>query len=311
MKTTLCPYLQENKMNYDIVIIGAGTAGLTAALYAARAGKKVLILENESIGGQIATSPKVENYPGFSEISGMEFSDRLYEQASALGVELELDKAEKITDNGDNKTVKTEYGEFTCKAVIIATGVKHRHLGIEAEEKYMGRGVSYCAVCDGAFYKGKDVAVVGGGNSAVQSAIMLSNICNKVYLIHRRDEFRCEKKLSDEVRAIENIELVLSSTVQDLKGEDKLTTVIIENKSGETEEISAEGLFVLVGQIPENGAFADIITLDESGYIVAGEDCKTNVDGVFAAGDCRTKAIRQLTTAAADGSVAALAACSM
>lgn len=298
-------------MNYDIVIIGAGTAGLTAALYAARAGKKVLILENESIGGQIATSPKVENYPGFSEISGMEFSDRLYEQASALGVELELDKAEKITDNGDNKTVKTEYGEFTCKAVIIATGVKHRHLGIEAEEKYMGRGVSYCAVCDGAFYKGKDVAVVGGGNSAVQSAIMLSNICNKVYLIHRRDEFRCEKKLSDEVRAIENIELVLSSTVQDLKGEDKLTTVIIENKSGETEEISAEGLFVLVGQIPENGAFADIITLDESGYIVAGEDCKTNVDGVFAAGDCRTKAIRQLTTAAADGSVAALAACSM
>ena len=298
-------------MNYDIVIIGAGTAGLTAAIYAARAGKKVLILENESIGGQIATSPKVENYPGFSEISGMEFSDRLYEQASALGVELELDKAEKITDNGDNKTVKTEYGEFTCKAVIIATGVKHRHLGIEAEEKYMGRGVSYCAVCDGAFYKGKDVAVVGGGNSAVQSAIMLSNICNKVYLIHRRDEFRCEKKLSDEVRAIENIELVLSSTVQNLKGEDKLTTVIIENKSGETEEISAEGLFVLVGQIPENGAFADIITLDESGYIVAGEDCKTNVDGVFAAGDCRTKAIRQLTTAAADGSVAALAACSM
>ena len=298
-------------MNYDIVIIGAGTAGLTAAIYAARAGKKVLILENESIGGQIATSPKVENYPGFSEISGMEFSDRLYEQASALGVELELDKAEKITDNGDNKTVKTEYGEFTCKSVIIATGVKHRHLGIEAEEKYMGRGVSYCAVCDGAFYKGKDVAVVGGGNSAVQSAIMLSNICNKVYLIHRRDEFRCEKKLSDEVRAIENIELVLSSTVQDLKGEDKLTTVIIENKSGETEEISAEGLFVLVGQIPENNAFADLIALDESGYIVAGEDCKTNVEGIFAAGDCRTKAIRQLTTAAADGSVSALAACNM
>ncbi len=298
-------------MNYDIVIIGAGTAGLTAAIYAARAGKKVLILENESIGGQIATSPKVENYPGFSEISGMEFSDRLYEQASALGVELELDRAEKIIDNGESKTVKTEYGEFTCKAVIIATGVKHRHLGIEAEEKYMGRGVSYCAVCDGAFYKGKDVAVVGGGNSAVQSAIMLSNICNKVYLIHRRDEFRCEKKLSDEVRAIENVELVLNSTVKDLQGEGKLSTIVTENKSGEIKEINAEGLFVLVGQIPENGAFADIITLDESGYIVAGEDCKTNIDGVFAAGDCRTKAIRQLTTAAADGSVAALAACSM
>ena len=298
-------------MNYDIVIIGAGTAGLTAAIYAARAGKKVLILENEGIGGQIATSPKVENYPGFSEISGMEFSDRLYEQASALGVELELDRAEKIIDNGESKTVKTEYGEFICKAVIIATGVKHRHLGIEAEEKYMGRGVSYCAVCDGAFYKGKDVAVVGGGNSAVQSAIMLSNICNKVYLIHRRDEFRCEKKLSDEVRAIENIELVLNSTVKDLQGDGKLSTVITENNSGEVKEINAEGLFVLVGQIPENSAFADIITLDDSGYIVAGEDCKTNVEGIFAAGDCRTKAIRQLTTAAADGSVSALAACNM
>ena len=282
MKTTLCPYLQENKMNYDIVIIGAGTAGLTAAIYAARAGKKVLILENEGIGGQIATSPKVENYPGFSEISGMEFSDRLYEQASALGVELELDRAEKITDNGESKTVKTEYSEFNCKSVIIATGVKHRHLGIEAEEKYMGRGVSYCAVCDGAFYKGKNVAVVGGGNSAVQSAIMLSNICNKVYLIHRRDEFRCEKKLSDEVRAIENVELVLNSTVKDLLGDDKLATIVTENKSGEVKEINAEGLFVLVGQIPENSAFADLIALDESGYIVAGEDCKTNVEGIFA-----------------------------
>lgn len=298
-------------MNYDIVIIGAGTAGLTAAIYAARAGKKVLILENEGIGGQIATSPKVENYPGFHEISGMEFSDKLYSQADALGVELELDRAEKIIDNGETKTVKTEYSEFTCKAVIIATGVKHRHLGIEAEEKYMGRGVSYCAVCDGAFYKGKDVAVVGGGNSAVQSAIMLSNICNKVYLIHRRDEFRCEKKLSDEVRAIENIELVLNSTVKDLEGEGKLSAIVTENKNGEIKTINAEGLFVLVGQIPENSAFSDLITLDESGYIVAGEDCKTNIEGVFAAGDCRTKEIRQLTTAAADGSVAALAACNL
>ncbi len=298
-------------MDYDIVIIGAGCAGLTASIYAARAGKKVLILENEGIGGQIATSPKVENYPGFSSISGMEFSDKLYEQADVLGVSLELDKAEKIIDNGATKTVKTEYGEYTCKAVIIATGVKHRHLGIEAEEKYMGKGVSYCAVCDGAFYKGKAVAVVGGGNSAVQSAIMLSGICEKVYLIHRRDSFRCEQKLSDEVKAIENVELVLDSTVKDLEGEDKLSTVIVENKSGEQRKLDAQGLFVLVGQIPENSTFADTIKLDESGYIVAGEDCKTNVDGVFAAGDCRTKAIRQLTTAAADGSVAALSACNL
>lgn len=298
-------------MDYDIVIIGAGCAGLTASIYAARAGKKVLILENEGIGGQIATSPKVENYPGFLEISGMEFSDKLYEQADALGVTLELDKAEKIIDNGDSKTVKTEYGEYNCKAVIIATGVKHRHLGIDAEEKYMGRGVSYCAVCDGAFYKGKDVAVVGGGNSAVQSAIMLSAICRKVYLIHRRDTFRCEQKLSEEVRNIKNIELVLDSTIADLNGDDKLSTISVENKAGERTNIMAEGLFVLVGQIPENSTFSDIINLDESGYIIAGEDCKTNVYGVFSAGDCRTKAIRQLTTAAADGSVAALAACNI
>lgn len=297
--------------DYDIVIIGAGTAGLTASIYAARAGKKVLILENEGIGGQIATSPKVENYPGFLEISGMEFSDKLYEQAEALGVTLELDKAEKIIDNGEYKTVKTEYGEFTCKAVIIATGVKHRHLGIEAEEKYMGRGVSYCAVCDGAFYKGRTVAVVGGGNSAVQSAIMLSNICEKVYLIHRRDTFRCENKLSEEVKKTENIELVLDSVIKDLEGEDKLSAIIVENKTGETKRIEVAGLFVLVGQIPENSTFADTVNLDESGYIIAGEDCKTNMNGVFAAGDCRTKAIRQLTTAAADGSVAALAACNM
>lgn len=295
-------------MKYDIVVIGAGCAGLTAAIYASRAGKKVLILENESIGGQIATSPKVENYPGFSSISGMEFSDRLYEQAAALGVELELDKALKIIDNVTSKTVVAEYGEYECKAVIIATGVKHRHLGIDAEDKFMGKGVSYCAVCDGAFYKDKTVAVVGGGNSAVQSAIMLSGICEKVYLIHRRDSFRCEKKLSDEVRAINNIELVLDSTVKDLNGEEKLSEIITENRSGEITSIKAEGLFVLVGQVPENSVFADVIDLDESGYIVAGEDCKTNVDGIFAAGDCRTKSIRQLTTAAADGSVSALAA---
>ncbi len=296
---------------YDIVIIGAGCAGLTAAIYAARAGKSVLILENEGIGGQIATSPKVENYPGFASISGMEFSDKLYEQADALGVSLELDKAEKIIDNSSTKTVKTEYGEYECKAVIIATGVKHRRLGIEAEEKYMGRGVSYCAVCDGAFYKGKTVAVVGGGNSAVQSAIMLSGICEKVYLIHRRDTFRCEARLSDEVKQIKNVELVLNSTVKNLEGEGKLSAVIVESKAGAEAKLDAEGIFVLVGQVPENSNFADIITLDESGYIVAGEDCKTNVEGIFAAGDCRTKAIRQLTTAAADGSVAALSACNM
>lgn len=296
-------------MDYDIIIIGAGCAGLTASIYAARAGKRVLILENESIGGQIASSPKVENYPGFASISGIEFSDKLYEQAEALGVELELDKAKDIIDNRNYKIVKTEYGEYTCKSVIIATGVKHRHLDIENAEKYTGKGISYCAVCDGAFYKGKDVTVVGGGNAAIQSAIMLSNICNKVYLIHRRNAFRCEQKLSDEINSIHNIELVLNSTIKDIKGNEKITDIIVENNLGEQNTIKAEGLFVLIGQIPENQIFVNIVNLDEAGYIVAKEDCKTNCPGIFVAGDCRTKSIRQLTTAAADGAVAALAAC--
>lgn len=251
-------------MKYDIIIIGAGCAGLTASIYASRAGKKVLIIENESIGGQISTSPKVENYPGFSSISGMEFSDKLYQQAEALGVELELDRAEKIIDNGSYKTVITEYGEYEAGSIIIASGVKHRHLGIDAEERLFGKGVSYCAVCDGAFYKDKAVAVVGGGNSAIQSAIMLSAICSKVYLIHRRDTFRCEQKLTDEVKTIDNIELVLDSTVKDLEGEEKLSAVITETKDGENRKISVEGVFVLIGQVPENSAFSDLIELDES-----------------------------------------------
>ncbi|MBQ9551348.1 MAG: FAD-dependent oxidoreductase [Clostridia bacterium] len=292
----------------DIIIVGAGCAGLTAAIYAARAGKTVTILENEGIGGQISTSPRVENYPGIKSISGIEFSDRLFDQASDLGVELQLARAEGIEKNDNGFTVKTEYGDLTARAVILATGCRHRHLGLPEEDRFAGKGVSYCAVCDGAFYKSKTVAVAGGGNAALQNALMLAEICEKVYLIHRRDTYRAEDQLVGQINAVSNIEPVLNATVSRLNGSDKLESVTV-NQNGSEKEIAMDCLFVSIGQQADNAAFADLVTLDENGYIVAGEDCKTSCEGVFAAGDCRTKVIRQLTTAAADGAVAALAAC--
>ena len=292
----------------DIIIVGAGCAGLTAAIYAARAGKTVTILENEGIGGQISTSPRVENYPGIKSISGIEFSDRLFDQACDLGVELQLARAEGIEKNGGGFTVKTEYGDLTARAVILATGCRHRHLGLPEEDRFAGKGVSYCAVCDGAFYKGRTVAVAGGGNAALQNALMLAEICEKVYLIHRRDTYRAEDQLVGQINAVPNIEPVLNATVSRLNGSGKLESVTV-NQNGSQKEIGMDCLFVSIGQQADNAAFADLVTLDENGYIVAGEDCKTSCEGVFAAGDCRTKAIRQLTTAAADGAVAALAAC--
>ena len=293
---------------YDIIIIGAGPAGLTAAIYAARSGKSVLVYEKEGIGGQIAFSPRVENYPGIRSVSGSEFADNLYEQALSFGVDIELETVIGIETNGDIKTVLTESGKEQCKKIIIATGVQHKKLGLPEEDDYVGRGVSYCAVCDGAFFKNSDVAVVGGGNAALRSAQMLSGICSKVYLIHRRNEFRGEKMIVDELSSLGNVEFVLDSVVSSIKGDDDLSAVEIENKiTGVHTTLDVSALFVCVGQVPSNEAFKDIISLDENGYIIAGEDCKTNIDGVFAVGDCRTKTVRQLTTAAADGAVAALA----
>ncbi|MBO5036786.1 MAG: thioredoxin-disulfide reductase [Clostridia bacterium] len=293
---------------YDIIIIGAGPAGLTAAIYAARSGKSVLVYEKEGIGGQIAFSPRVENYPGIRSVSGSEFADNLYEQALSFGVDIELETVIGIETNGDIKTVLTESGKEQCKKIIIATGVQHKKLGLPEEDDYVGRGVSYCAVCDGAFFKNSDVAVVGGGNAALRSAQMLSGICSKVYLIHRRNEFRGEKMIVDELSSLANVEFVLDSVVSSIKGDDDLSAVEIENKiTGVHTTLDVSALFVCVGQVPSNEAFKDIISLDENGYIIAGEDCKTNIDGIFAVGDCRTKTVRQLTTAAADGAVAALA----
>jgi len=295
---------------YDVLIIGGGTAGLTAAVYALRAGKTAMVLEHETFGGQITYSPNVENFPGFKSISGSEFADFLTEQALGLGAETDFCKALKIEDNGNFKKIIADGNVYEAKSIIIATGSKHRHLGIKGEEELSGSGVSYCAVCDGAFFKGKTTCVIGGGNAALQSAMHLSSFCTKVYLIHRRDTFRGEERLAENLKKKENIEFILDTVAEEIKGETEVKSIVIKNvKTGEMTEIETDGVFIAVGQMPENDAFGDMVALDEAGYIIAGEDCKTSKEGIFAAGDCRTKAIRQLTTAASDGTVAALAAC--
>lgn len=295
---------------YDIIIIGAGCAGMTAAVYASRAGKKVLLLEAESFGGQIASSPRVENFPSIRQISGAEFASNLYEQAEALGVQPELEKVTGIRTQGSQKIVVTEDGEYECGAVIIATGVHPRVLGIEGEEDFIGNGISFCAVCDGAFFKDSDVAVVGGGNTALQDTLYLSQICRSVLLIHRRDEFRGEAEMVAAVRKKENVKLVLSSVVDGIAGKDCVEGISVKDLGNdEKTEFSVSAIFIAIGQKPDNEAFREIVQLDENGFIVAGEDCKTSTSGIFVAGDCRTKEVRQLTTAASDGAVAALAAC--
>ena len=296
---------------YDIIIVGGGPAGLTAALYALRAGKSVLVIEKSTFGGQITWSPKVENFPTIVSISGNELADRLMAQAEAQGAEFELDEVVSVELCGDVKKVKTDFGgEFEAKALIIATGAKPRMLGIEREEELTGSGVCFCAVCDGAFYKGKPVAVNGGGNSALQDAMLLSESCSKVYLIHRRDSFRGEAKLVSALEAKDNVEFVLSSSVTALHGEDELTGITVTDVNGNSREIELEGLFVAIGHAPDNEVFAELMELDKGGYADSDESCKTKTPGVFVAGDCRKKQVRQLTTAAADGSAAALAACS-
>lgn len=294
----------------DVVIVGGGTAGLTAAIYLRRAGKTALILEAESFGGQITYSPRVENYPGIPAISGNEFADRLVGQALDLGAEVELERVTGLLKEGDSWEVLTESGKHEAKAVILATGVKHRKLGIDGEERLSGNGVSYCAVCDGAFYKDKVVGVIGGGNAALQSAAFLSGSCKKVYLIHRRDKFRGDEKDVEALKNKGNVEFVLNSRPVEFIGGETLEGAVIENTlTGEKSELKLDGAFVAVGQIPENKEFGGVVALDSDGYLDAGETTVTSSAGIFAAGDCRKKTVRQLTTAAADGASAALAAC--
>lgn len=296
---------------YDLIIVGAGTAGLSAAIYGVRAGKRVLLLEEKVYGGQIISASAVENYPGIRHISGYEFAEELHRQATELGAELKYEKVREIRKHSGFMTVKTGRGAYDCRAVILATGAKNRQLQVEREKELTGAGVSYCATCDGAFCKGKNAAVVGGGNTALEDAVFLSGYCQKVYLIHRRKEFRGEERLIQTLRGKENVELVLESQVVCLNGERHLESVVVRNdRTGKERELSVAALFIAIGQVPDNRAFADLVSLDAYGYIEAGEDCRTSSEGIFAAGDCRTKTVRQLATAAADGAAAAVAACS-
>jgi len=294
---------------YDIIVIGGGPAGLTAATYARRAGKTVLVIEKSAFGGQITWSPRVENFPAFVSISGVELGDKLLEQAMEQGAEVELEEVVGLKVENGVKTVICESGaEFSARALIIATGAKPRMLGLEREEELVGSGVCFCAVCDGAFYKNHPVAVNGGGNSALQDAVLLSESCSKVYLIHRRDSFRGEAKLVEALREKENVEFVLNASVTALLGEGELSAIKVQ-QNGEEREIAVDGLFVAIGHAPDNGIFSEFIELDRAGYAASGENCLTGTPGIFVAGDCRSKSVHQLTTAVADGSVAALAAC--
>ena len=297
---------------YDIIIIGAGPAGLTAALYARRADKKVLVIEKETFGGQITHSPKVENYPGFTVMSGNEFADKLIEQVMFQGAEIELDTVTGIKGDAGQYTVECERGSFEAKSVIIATGSHHRQLGLDKENKFTGEGVSYCAVCDGAFYKDKDVAVIGGGNSALQEAILLSKTSKSVTVVQNLPYLTGEIKLREEIENTANISVILSSVVLEILGEDKFRGIKIKNTETDAEsDIIVDSIFVAIGQQPENEPFKDVVKLNEYGYIVSGESCIPESDkkGIFTAGDCRTKKIRQIATAISDGATAALEAC--
>ena len=293
----------------DIIVIGGGPAGLTAAVYARRAGKSVLVLEKDALGGQITWSPKVENYPAVPAVSGMDLGNRMAEQAMDMGAEVEIDEVLRIEDFGSHKRVYGSFGtEYDARAVILAAGAKPRKLGLKREDELVGSGVGYCAVCDGAFFKGQAVAVNGGGNSALQDAVLLSDLCSRVYLVHRRDSFRGEEALVNLLRGKENVEFVLNAVITELKGDSELSGITVE-QDGVQREIPVGGLFVAIGHEPDLAAFADFLDRDAQGYAASDEGCLTKTEGFFVAGDCRRKKIRQVTTAAADGAVAALAAC--
>lgn len=296
---------------YDIIIVGAGPAGLTAAIYARRADKSVLVLEKGTFGGQMTFSPKIENYPGFCQISGNELADRLVEQAINLGAEIDMQEVMGIRKE-ENGIFCVSCGEcdFMTHSVIIATGSRHRLLGLSKEEQFIGDGISFCAVCDGAFYVNKTVAVIGGGNSALQEAIMLSDGCEKVYIIQNLDFVTGEEKLAAILRERKNVEFIFGHTVEEILGGDTFNGILIKDvKNGEKMRLDLDGMFVAIGQVPDNEQYRNLVSLSDRGYIISDENCLTDTDGLFVAGDCRTKNIRQISTACGDGATAALAAC--
>ncbi len=295
---------------YDIAVIGAGPAGLTAALYALRADKSVLVLEKGAFGGQITFSPKLENYPGTGTLSGNEFAEKLVEQVLEQGAEIEPENVLSVSKKDGVFKVVCEDAEYHAKSVIVATGARHRMLGLENEEKLVGNGISFCAVCDGAFYRDKTVAVIGGGNSALQEALLLSTLCKKVYVIQNLEFLTGEERLAKELEGKQNVELLFSTVVTAFDGESELEALEIMNtQSSEKMKLCLDGVFVAIGLIPQNEPFAAHIELDRNGYADSGEDCTTRTEGMFVAGDCRKKKIRQVATAVGDGAVAALAAC--
>jgi thioredoxin reductase (NADPH) len=290
---------------YDIVIVGAGPAGLTAAIYGRRANKKVLVLEALNYGGQIINTLEIENYPVEEKISGFDFATKIYNQTKNLGAEIVYEKVVDLIDKNDYKEVITTKNTYQAKTVILATGNESRKLGLDNEDELIGRGISYCATCDGAFYKDKIVAVVGGGNSALEDALYLADVAKKVYLIHRKDVFNGEEVTVGKLRDKNNVDFILNSNVTKLISNNNLNGIEVTNNDKETKTIELDGLFVAIGRVPENQNFAKIINLNEKGYIIANEDCHTNVEGIYVAGDTRTKEVRQLVTAASDGAIAA------
>lgn len=297
---------------YDIVVVGSGPAGLTAAIYALRAGKSVMVLEKSAFGGQVTYSPKIENYPGAGTLSGNELAEKMLDQALSLGADVNLATVTgiKLSEDG-TKTVVAEDGEYTCRAVVIATGVKHRLLGVPGEEEMLGEGISFCAVCDGAFYKDKEVAVIGGGNSALQEAVLLSETSSHVTVVQNLDFFTGEAKLVEALRSKGNVSFIMGTVVKEVLSENgELSGIrLAKAEGGEESLLKCDGVFVAIGLIPSNGIFADVARLNDWGYFDSDEGCATSTPGIFVAGDCRSKRIRQITTATADGAVAALAAC--
>lgn len=292
---------------YDLIVIGAGAAGMTAALYALRGGKSVLLLEKGVIGGQITDSPRVENFPSIKEISGLDFSTNLFNQISELGCEFVVDEVLSLTKENNQFIVTTEDEKYTSIAVVIASGVHHRHINIPSEDKYIGKGISYCAVCDGAFYKGQDVSVIGGGNTALQYALLLSNYAKSVTVCNRSNELRAEDILIDQIKGRENIKVLSNVDIQEFTGNDKLEKLIFKNtKTNEQIVVETSGCFVAIGQTPHNEIFKELAELDERGFIIVNNDNNTKTPGLFAAGDCTQKKVRQLTTAVSDGTICGL-----
>lgn len=291
---------------HDVIIIGGGPAGMTAAIYALRGGKSVLIIEKNNFGGQIANSPRVENIPGTKAISGLDFSSQLFDQISDLGVDFELEDVESVTKENDIFTVKTNYGEHQGRTVIIATGVEHRHTGVAREEELTGKGVSYCATCDGAFYKGEEVCLIGDANTAMQYTLLLSNYCKKVTVCALFDHLFADKMLIDQVNAKDNVEVYFNKSLQEFLGEDELTGLrFVDTKTNEEFIVKTRGVFICIGQVPDNKRYENLVELNKQGFIITNSAMETRTPGLFAAGDCCVKEVRQLATAFNDGAIAA------